>query len=52
MIHHRKHKNHQGVEDIIDQEFKDLFDQWQKLADEIVPVLIERYEIGKAALLE
>ena len=40
------------VEDIIDKEFDDLFDQWRKLTNEILSELIERYEIGEAALLE
>lgn len=45
-------KTTRDVENIIDQEFNDLFDQWQKLTDEILSELIERYEIGEAALLE
>ncbi len=45
-------KSTKDVEDIIDQEFDDLFDQWRKLTDEILSELIERYEIGEAALLE
>jgi len=40
------------VEDIVNREFNDLFNQWQKLTDEILSELIERYEIGEAAQLE
>ena len=45
-------KTTKDVEDIIAQEFNELFDQWRKLTDEILTELIERYEIGEAALLE
>ena len=40
------------IEDIIDREYNNLFDQWRKLTDEILSELIEGYEIGEAALLE
>ena len=45
-------KTTKDIEDIIDKEFDDLFDQWRKLTDEILSELVERYEIGEAALLE
>ncbi|WP_419910598.1 hypothetical protein [Hoeflea sp.] len=45
-------KTTKDVEDIIDREFNELFDQWRKLTDEILSDLIERYEIGEASLLE
>ena len=45
-------KTTKDAEDIIDQEFNDLLDQWWKLADKILPELIERYEIGEMALFE
>ena len=38
------------VEDIIEQEFNNSFDQWRKLTDEIFSELIEQHEIGVAAL--
>ena len=40
-----------GVDDAIDREFNDLFDQWRKLTSETVPVLFERSEIDESALL-
>ena len=51
-IPHRKHQNpSEGVEDAIDREFNDLFDQWRKLTREILPEPTERYEIGESVLL-
>ena len=51
-IPHRKHRNpSEGVEDAIDREFNDLFDQWRKLTSEILSDPSERYEIGESVLL-
>ena len=41
----------EGVEDAIDREFNDLFDQWRKLTNEILSEPTERYEIGESVLL-
>ena len=40
-----------GVEDAIDWEFNDLFDQWWKLTSETLSELFERSEIDESALL-
>ena len=51
-IPHHKHQNpSEGVEDAIDREFNDLFDQWRKLTNEILSEPTERYEIGESVLL-
>ena len=51
-IPHRKHQNpFEGVEDAIDREFNDLFDQWRKLTGEILSEPTERYEITESVLL-
>ena len=47
---HRNIRTTNDVEDIIEQEFNNLFDQWRKLTDEIFSELIEQHEIGAAAL--
>ena len=51
-IPHHKHQNpSEGVEDAIDREFNDLFDQWRRLTNEILSEPTERYEIGESVLL-
>ena len=40
-----------GVDDAIDREFKDLFDQWRNLTSETLSELFERSEIDESALL-
>ena len=51
-IPQRKHQNPpKGVDDAIDREFNDLFDQWRKLTSETLSELFERSEIDESALL-
>ena len=49
---HRKHQNSfECIEDAIDREFEDLFEQWRKLTSEILSEPTERYEMGESVLL-
>ena len=50
-IPHHKHQNpSEGVEDAIDREFNDLFDQWRKLTNEILSEPTERYEMWRISI--
>ena len=40
---HRNIRTTNDIEDIIEQEFNNLFDQWRKLTDEIFSELIEQH---------